>query len=88
MTQTILKIDELESNPNIHGGRPIITGTTIKVSEVALLRTTGEQLLPAQIAEHYHLSLGQVYAALTYYYLHQAEIDEQILRDAEETERK
>lgn len=83
MALTVLTIDELESDPNIHGGRLIIRGTTIKVSEVALLYTTGEQLTYTQIAERYALSLGQTCAALAYYYLHQAEIDEEIRRDTE-----
>jgi uncharacterized protein (DUF433 family) len=83
-----LTINEIASDPEIHNGRPIILGTTVKVSEVTLLRTTGEKLSPAQIAERCHLNLAQAYAALAYYYLHQAEMDEEIRRDAEEANKK
>jgi len=84
MAATVLNISEIMSDPNIYGGRPVIVGTTVKVSDVALRRTTGDRLLPPQIAEIYRLSLGQVHAALAYYYLHQDEIDEEIRRSTEE----
>jgi uncharacterized protein (DUF433 family) len=39
------------------------------------------------VATYPHLSLAQVHAALAFYHLHQAEIDEQMRRDTEAVER-
>lgn len=42
---------------------------------------------PEDIREqHPHLTLGEIHAAFAYYYDHQRELDEQILRDLEEVE--
>ena len=87
MAANILHIDEIISDPNVRGGRPIIAGTGITVMNIVLAHTTGDQLAPETIAEHYHLSLGQVYAALAYYHLHQEELDKQLQQEMEETER-
>jgi len=81
MTPTSLNISEIVSDPKVRGGRPVIAGTGLRVSDVVLTHTTGDKLSAEQIAHNYRLTLGQVYAALSYYYLHQAEIDEQIGRD-------
>ena len=74
------------ADPNVRGGRPVIAGTGITVMNVVLANTTGDKLTPHRIAQGYGLSLGQVYAALAYYHLHQTELDEQIQREMEETE--
>ena len=88
MAAIVLEINEIMSDQNIHGGRPVIVGTTFKVSEVALLHIAGKRLSAPQIAERLHLSLAQAYAALAYYYLHQEEMDEQIRHDTEGTDGK
>jgi hypothetical protein len=36
---------------------------------------------PEELAVQFKLTLGQVYAALAYYYTHKAEIDEEMRRD-------
>ena len=51
-----------------------IDDSNIKVVEVILDHVQGQS--PEQIHEDYpHLSLAQIYAAIAYYYDHQAEID-------------
>lgn len=80
MAATVLMIDSIISDPNIRGGRPIIAGTGIRVSDVAAL-TVFQQRTPDEIAINYNLSLAQVYAALAYYYTHKPEIDEEIRSD-------
>lgn len=85
MAQTQHLIDEIESAPNVRGGRPVIKGTGIKVTDIMFTHTTGDKLSAEEIAEHYHLDVGQVHAALAYYYLHKTEIDEQIRLDDQET---
>ena len=57
-----------------------IANTTTKVIEVVLDQEAFE-LTPTQIhAEHPHLSLAQVHGALSYYYDHKSELDEEIER--------
>ena len=86
MTVRVLHIDEIVSDPKIRGGRPVIKGTGLRVEDVMLTHTTGDCLSAEKIAEHYGITVGQVYAALAYYHLHREEIDEQIRRDAEEVD--
>jgi uncharacterized protein (DUF433 family) len=82
MALTVLNINEIVSDPNVRGSRPVIAGTTITVMTIVLAHTTGDKLSLAQIAQDYRLSLGQVHAALAYYYLHQDEMDAQSQHDA------
>ncbi len=81
MAQTILHVDEIISDPKIRGGRPVIKGTGIKVTDIMFTHMTGDKLSAEEIAEQFHLSVGQVHAALAYYFLHQDELDEQIRHD-------
>jgi uncharacterized protein (DUF433 family) len=61
-----------------------ITGTKMKVLQIVLEKQNWG-LTPEEIhAGHPHLSLAEVYAALTYYYDHQEEVDAQMAQsDAE-----
>ena len=67
----------IETRPGVRGGAPVITGTGIKVLDVAvryeLMRMTPEEIMLALP----HLTLPQVYDALSYYYAHKAELDKQ-----------
>jgi uncharacterized protein (DUF433 family) len=59
-------------------GRPIIAGTRMKVSQLA-----SEHLAWGWDAEelqlnHPHLTLGQIYSALAYYWDHKEQIDQEI----------
>lgn len=74
---TIISINMISTNPTVRSGRPCIAGTTIEVSVIAIAKIVHMQT-PDEIASNYRLSLSQVYAALSYYYDHKAEIDEQI----------
>ncbi len=68
-------------------GRPFITGTSYKVIEIAIDHTY-HGFSPEEIRrQHYNaFSLAQVYAALSYYFEHQAAFDAQIEREAREYE--
>jgi uncharacterized protein (DUF433 family) len=83
----ILPIEEIVSDPNIRRGRAVIKGTGLEVTDVMYTHTTGDYLSPQEIVKNYGITLGQVHAALAYYYLHQEEIDEQLRRREEETMR-
>jgi uncharacterized protein (DUF433 family) len=56
------------------GPRPVITGTDIKVSQIAS-EHEHHGMSPDEIVEaHPHLTLADVHAALSYYYDHRDEI--------------
>jgi uncharacterized protein (DUF433 family) len=86
MAANILNIQEIVSDPKVRGGRPSIKGTGLTVMNVVLVHTTGEKLSFEDIADHYHLSLGQVHAAMSYYYLHHEALDAQLEQEMAETE--
>ena len=86
MAAIILPIDTIISDPTIRGGKPIIAGTTLRVSDlVAYYVYAGHT--PEQLAVGFSLELGQVHAALAYYHLHKSEIDDEIRANAEEAEK-
>ncbi len=58
-----------------------ITGTGIKVKEVVIDKVVWGMTPEDMLAAHPHWSLPIIYAALSYYYDHQAEVDAQIERD-------
>ena len=65
-----------------------IDDTNTKVIEVVLDKIA-YGLNPEEIYhEHPHLSLAQIYAAFSYYYDHQAEIDAEIARQVREVEER
>ncbi len=63
-----------------------ITGANTKVIEVALDKIARDWSPEEMHRQHPHLSLAQIYAALAYYYEHQAEIDAEIERQVKEVE--
>ncbi|MCY3977132.1 MAG: DUF433 domain-containing protein [Chloroflexi bacterium] len=83
---TIESINLIYRNPNIRGGRPCIVGTSLRVMDIVnAMRWDGHS--PEQMAEAYQISLGQVHAALSYYYCNQAEIDADMREDEVRSER-
>lgn len=67
----------------LRGVRPVIAGTGITVRTVAGLYKLG--LSAEDISGELPLNLAQVYAALAYYHLHTAEIEQDIQSDSEAT---
>jgi uncharacterized protein (DUF433 family) len=60
--------------PGIHNGVPHIAGTGVTVRRIALWYNLGSS--PEEIRSQInHLTLAQVYAALTYYHANKEEID-------------
>jgi uncharacterized protein (DUF433 family) len=80
MSITILSIDTIVSDPAIRGGRPIIEGRSVTVSDL-VARYLSWGLSSEELATRFKLQLGQVHAALAYYYMHQDEIDDEMRRD-------
>ena len=67
-------------------GRAWIAGTNVKVTEVVLDKISNGSSPEEIHFQHPHLSLAQIYGALTYYYENQDEVDEQIGRGLEESD--
>jgi uncharacterized protein (DUF433 family) len=71
----------IERKLGVCGGKPVIIGTRIKVTQVAIeykrLGCTADQIIDA----HPHLTLTQVHDALSYYYENQTAMDADILAD-------
>lgn len=68
---------------DIGGGRPIIAGTRTRVSNIVAYHKLG--LSPEELAREFpHLTLSQIYDALSYYYEHREEIDREIDEDSED----
>lgn len=82
---TVLPIDVIVSDPKIRGGRPVISGTGIRVSDIVAYHIFDKQT-PEELAAGFKLTLGQIHAALAYYYMHESEIDEEMRANAEDSE--
>ena len=81
-----IAIGHVVMTPGTCGGAPRIAGTRIRVSQVVLMT---EQGMSADeiIRSLPHLTLGQVYGALSYYHDHRQQIDDEI-RDADDEFRR
>jgi uncharacterized protein (DUF433 family) len=87
MPTTIVDIGTLIiRTPDVCGDRPRIADTSVTVGRIATLWKSGQNA--EEIArEIEHLSLAQVYAALTYYHANREEIDQILARDDADYER-
>ena len=72
--------DHIQTTPGVAGGRPRIAGHRITVQNVVIWHER-MGLSADEIASRYNLTLADVYAALTYYYDHQEEVDEAMRAD-------
>ncbi len=71
-------------SPEIRRGRPRIAGTGVTVRRVVTWYKLG--LSPEEIADQIgHLTLAQVYAALTYYHANREEIEADLAAEEAET---
>lgn len=71
-------------SPEIRGGRPIIAGTGVTVRRIAVWYKMG--LSPEEIPVRMgHLTVAQVYAALTYYHLNRDEIEADLAEEEAQT---
>ncbi len=87
MSNTLTDIGTLiDSHPGIHGGCPLIAGTGVTVRRIAIWYKQG--LRAEEIAARIgHLTIAQVYAALTYYHINREEIDADIAAQEAEADR-
>jgi uncharacterized protein (DUF433 family) len=86
MSPTILSIDTIVSDPAVRGGRPSIAGRSVTVADL-VARYLKWGATPEELATQFRLTLGQVHAALAYYYLHKSAIDDEMRHDQELADR-
>ena len=65
---------DIVCRPTVSGGEPYIRGTRISVRHI-IERSRAGQSVEDIVAALPHLNVAQIYAALSYYYDHQSEID-------------
>jgi len=79
-------MNQIVSTPGVVGGKPRIDGTRMSVLQVAAYHFhVGWPI--EEISEAFNLTFGQIHAALSYYYAHRAEFDQQIQQEFEDIER-
>jgi uncharacterized protein (DUF433 family) len=69
--------EHIEVTPGVAGGKARIAGRRITVKNIVIWHERMGKSAD-EIAAEYDLALADVYAALTYYFDHRAEIDESI----------
>ena len=78
----------IECKPGFAGGSPVIVGTKFPVRSVVgyilKMGMTPEEL----VREFPYLTLSQIYGALSFYYDHKAQVDQDILENTEEYARE
>jgi len=87
-------VDDAQAFPNIEmvkftgGMSAVIRGTRIKVSHIVGYLQVGEtpEIITNEIVPH--ITLPQVYEAIHYYFVHQAEIDKERDENTEEASRR
>jgi len=82
---TIHPIDTIVSDPNLQDGQPMIADRHIRVVDIVASHLY-RGLNATELATNFKLDLGQVYAALAYYYQHKSELDEVMRTQAEQAE--
>ena len=89
MTKSALKVrhPHIVARKGFCGGSPVIAGTKFPVRSVVnyVLR---QGMAPEElVAEFRHLTLAQVHDALSYYYDHQSEVEQDIAANTESSVR-
>ncbi|MBZ0296265.1 MAG: DUF433 domain-containing protein [Anaerolineae bacterium] len=82
---TIHHIDTIISDPQIRGGQPVIADTHVRVSDLVASHIY-RGLSPEELAVNFSLDMGQVYAALAYYYQHKSQLDDLMRQEARAAE--
>ncbi len=73
-------------NKRIRGGEPIVSGTGIRVLDIAIRYEVMGMSPEDIIVSLPHLNLSQVHDALSYYYEHKIEIDKKWKESIKKTE--
>lgn len=68
-------------DPKISGGQPVISGTRMKVMDIAIKYELMGMSADEIISEYPHLRLEQIHNALSYYYEHKEVFDKKYRED-------
>ena len=80
MSETIENVGRIKKDSKICGGAPVIDGTRTRVLDI-VIAFEHKGLSPDEIVDHYpQLDLGDVHAALSYYYSHTDELKKALKR--------
>lgn len=73
-----LEVPRIVRTPGTCGGKPRIDGHRIKVEQIAVCHERMGLSADEIVSQHPTITLGQVHAALAYYYEHKDEVDADI----------
>lgn len=68
----------IEIKPEVCGGKPCVAGTRIRVQDIYVWHSLQGQSADEIVSRFPTLTLGDVFAALAYYWDHQEEISQQM----------
>lgn len=80
-------IDTIVSDPSLRNGHLLIAGTQVRVIDV-IASYLYRGLIAEELAVNFGLDMGQVHAALAYYYQHRDELVKQLNAEAAEAEQR
>ena len=72
------KTERIASNPEVCGGKPCIAGTRMRVQDIYVWHELQGQSADEIVSSFPHLTMADVYAALSYYWDHRDEIQRQM----------
>lgn len=81
MSQT--NIERIVSKPNVCGGKPCLAGTRIRVQDIYVWHELQGLSADEIVSRFAHLTMGDVYAALTYYWDHRDDIQRQMQEESD-----
>jgi uncharacterized protein (DUF433 family) len=82
---TVHPIDTIISDPTIRGGQAVIVKSRVRVIDL-IASYLYRGLSADELATNFNLNLGQVHAALAYYYQNKTALDAQLRAEAEAAE--
>ena len=87
MSSASIQTNYIVQDEGICGGKPRIAGTRMKVQHIALEYLYMGLSVEGILESHPHLKPAQIHAALSYYFDHQVEIEQDIREGLEFAER-
>ncbi len=81
VAEKMTKHPYISKDPKLSGGQPVISGTRIKVMDIAVRYELMGLSADRIVDEYPHLRLEQVHDALSYYYEHKAVFDKKYRED-------
>jgi uncharacterized protein (DUF433 family) len=76
-------MERIVRKPNVCGGKPCITGTRIRVQDVYVWHELQGLSADEIVSRFQHLTMADVYAALTYYWDHRDQIGRQMQEETD-----